>query len=124
MTQSGGSTAYEYTRRKLASITSPSNTKYTFAYNAFNQCISTKVGSYTLSTNTYDGLGRLSSTVYGNGDKVENVYDNLSRISSVKYDGVEKVKYTYDNDGNISKINDKFSNITTSFRYAYISLFN
>ncbi|MBQ4284170.1 MAG: RHS repeat protein [Lachnospira sp.] len=117
VSQSGSSVAYEYVKRKLTGITSPNGTKYKFTYNNFSQCTATMVGNRTLATNSFDTLGRLKNTVYGNGNKVENVYDNLSRVTSVKYDNVTKVNYTYDNDGNVSKIDDKFSNITSAFRY-------
>ncbi len=115
--QSTSSVSYEYSHRQLKTIVSSSGTKYSFGYNGFSQCIFTKVGERTLSTNIYDSMGRLTDTTYGNGTKVSKSYDEMSRTKSVSCNGTEKVKYTYDNDGNISLIDDKFSGIISSFRY-------
>ena len=110
---------YVYSNRKLQEITSPSGTKYRFAYNAYHQTSGVSVGNRSLSQTGYDSLERVNELTYGNGTVVQHVYDSLSRITSVKYNNEEKISYLYDNDGNVKRMTDRFgaAPVTTTYEY-------
>lgn len=86
---------------------------YYFAYNAWGQPTTTKVGSRTLSTNTYYDYagkntgagGNLKQTTYGNNDSVSYFYDNLDRLIWKTYnDSNEYTEYSYNAEGAIGEL--------------------
>ena len=85
---------------------------YYFAYNAWGQPTTTKVGSRTLSTNAYYAYngtqtgagGSLKQTTYGNGDSVSYTYDELDRLTGKVYTGGRYVTYTYNAEGQMAEL--------------------
>ena len=110
---------------------------YYFAYNAWGQPTTTKVGNRTLSTNIYykynynlnetGAGGNLKQTTYGNGDSVSYFYDELDRLIRKKYnDSGEYTEYSYNAEGAIGEmrhcsIQNGQSTLTT-YRFEYDSL--
>ena len=104
---------------------------YYFAYNAWGQPTTTKVGNRTLSTNTYYGYdgetvgagGNLKTTTYGNGASVSYTYDELDRLSKKVYTGGSYVTYAYNAEGQLAKlVHGDSSGVTASYLFEYDSL--
>ena len=108
---------------------------YYFAYNAWGQPTTTKVGSRTLSTNTYYDYagentgtgGNLKTTTYGNNDSVSYSYDNLDRLIRKTYnDTNEYTEYSYNAEGMIGELQhcsiQNGQSTLTTYRFEYDSL--
>ena len=108
---------------------------YYFAYNAWGQPTTTKVGSRTLSTNTYYNYkgdntgtgGNLKQTTYGNNQSVTYSYDELDRLIRKTYnDTNEYTEYSYNAEGMIGELRhcsiQNGQSTLTTYRFEYDSL--
>ena len=109
---------------------------YYFAYNAWGQPTTTKVGNRTLSTNIYykynynlnetGAGGNLKQTTYGNGDSVTYVYDELDRLIRKQYNSGEYTEYSYNAEGMIGELRhcsiQNGQSTLTAYRFEYDSL--
>ena len=135
---------YSYTNGRLTTLdrkTFRSGTEqhqyYYFAYNAWGQPTTTKVGNRTLSTNIYykynnnpdetGAGGNLKQTTYGNGDSVSYFYDELDRLIRKTYnDTNEYTEYSYNAEGMIGELQhcsiQNGQSTLTTYRFEYDSL--
>lgn len=133
---------YSYTDGRLTSLdrktfrdSAAQHQYYYFAYNAWGQPTTTKVGSRTLSTNTYYDYagkntgtgGNLKQTTYGNNDSISYSYDNLDRLIRKTYnDTNEYTEYSYNAEGAIGELRhcsiQNGQSTLTTYRFEYDSL--
>ena len=110
---------YGYTDGRLTSLDrktfregSEQHQYYSFAYNDWGQPTTTKVGNFTLSTNTYYNYkgdsagtgGNLQATTYGNNQSITYTYDNLDRLIEKRYTEGKYITYTYNAEGQLAKM--------------------
>jgi len=147
MTDSLGTTAYEYTpkgqlrketkvidgvtyviqysydmNRNLKTMTYPSGRVITYNY-ANDKAVSVLNNAANLATNiNYKPFGGLSSITYGNGIIGTVNYDNQYRISSITASPVMSLNYSsYDSNGNITAINNTLD-VAKNKSFSYDSL--
>ncbi len=122
VSQKNAQVRYTYsTNALLTSITSASGTAYNFAYGAFDQLSSVRIGQRTLVSHTYssDGNRTLTRSTYGNGDSVSYTYDALGRATSKAYENGDTVGYRYDNSSNLGIMTDSATGRSTQYFYDF-----
>ena len=122
VSQKNAQVGYTYsTNALLTSITSASGTAYNFAYGAFDQLSSVRIGQRTLVSHTYssDGNRTLTRSTYGNGDSVSYTYDALGRATSKAYENGDTVGYRYDNSSNLGIMTDSATGRSTQYFYDF-----
>jgi len=146
MTDSSGTTTYEYTKKgQLAKETKIIDgqtfiTEYGYDKNGNNTTMkypSGRVVAYTYDNDKVTGIlnngitiasnisytpfGGLTSLTYGNGIHYKTSYDNRYRMANISAANVQNLNYRYDNNGNITSITDNLDS-TKSKSYGYDSL--
>ncbi len=104
---------------KVASI-KHNNFNYTFNYDVFDNIISSKIGSVTVSSNTYSAYnGNLIKTSFANGDYIEYTYDEYDNISKMVSENGTIAEFVYNKKGLVSKYIDSMNNTTTYYYYDF-----
>ena len=94
---------------------------YKFAYDAFDNTTSIKVGTKTLASYTYGARnGALTRMTYGNGDYVDYTYDILGRKTETETSDGDSYEYRYTGDGQLYEITDTDGGLL--YRYIYDSI--
>lgn len=122
VSQKNAQVRYTYsTNALLTSITSASGTAYNFAYGAFDQLSSVRIGRRTLVRHSYssDGNRTLTRSTYGNGDSVSYTYDALGRTTAMTYENGDTVGYRYDNSSNLGIMTDSATGRSTQYFYDF-----
>ena len=111
--------SYTYdTAKRLSTITSPSNTVYEFAYDAFSRNTGIKIGTTrSLSSYVYDTKGLLQQLIYGNGTTVEYGYDNLNRQTERSINDIVRYQYSYDGMSRLLEVKDMLGGKKLKYEY-------
>lgn len=114
------STSYGYTNGDLATLTTPSGQRITYAYNSNHEVVSITLNATNiLNSVTYEPFGSVDGWTWGNGTAATRSYDTDGYISQISSAGTKT--YTFDNALRITGIADA-GNSALSWTYGYDAL--